>query len=1277
MTYFEPPAPVVPDLDARIRSAVNKYTRPSDPTFAAELSSASPLAVAALRDLDIEKLSRGSRAMTQPASAVGLRAATTNESTIGDPDESILGDFVRNTKELVGGLPRLPQALAGEIADLPGLPKQAGEVLSAGDSPVETLGNLANLPGLRMIPGSYVAGQFGTDGAGVKGLVDNPLFTALDVLPYASKAAGATRTVKAMEAAALPGQRVGKFSTLAKYAKPGGPTFDAAGQLERNALGRQMARAADRASETLVGNKLKATFGRRAGDIMQKSHEIAADYIDPTRASAENAPIIELRSRLDEAGKGLSAERRAELSRLAQTDFPAAKAAAVNADELAYVELAERAESTLLPENLASGDLMEIEVSLPGGRRTTEVYDARTGGKILKARAVRDRVASLASTRANLASRVPSTLDEFASSLAGSVDVPMSAAERGWLIRSELHRLDLAGYDTTALKKGLEKAKKNKASVEAFHRDLADRDLSTLAQKPFNLPARDELVRLGRSDPMVKAYLALSDAGSWQKASEVARTLAARGKFTGGVDWTDVTRHARVNARMDKALKWGEKVASDKALAAAERGAVKAVERAVPARYQRLVAEKMQSELASRVLDAQSKGLLSPDDAAKASELIALEVIDAKSLPESVRPIAREVSREVRKTWTEFAEQGMEPMFVHRTRQSKIGMAPEVKATKPSMSQVQSRVFDFGSTVDDIAVAIDAQAAELLSARASRQFQDYLIDTWSRPYDDLTASYRNFAKDAHRRNPNVSANEHMRRLIERKYRPISTYRGEVWVPRDVAEVAKAMGPKQFESAFMRTYDATMGVFRTALLPLSPRWHIYNMIGGAIMMTAEHGPGVWRELKRGWDAARNGDLANVKGMPAMGASTRSLREATQWARNVDLSTPRGKALATWDVGVGRFLGRLWDESEAVAKARRGGSAVLDRSYAFNEMFDDMYRSMSYLYGEGKALRKGMSAADAEMAGVASARKVLANWDRMTPIERSIIRSVFPWYSWTKHLLGYTMRFPFDHPIRTSITASLVQAELEDFGTGLPQALFSMIDVTGPAEFLGMDVPEGERMMLNMDGMNPFRDVGSWASLASFLGSAATGNIDPTADIGAVTAQSAPSIQFLLKMAGVDPAEGMPDPYSAVTLDPSTGQLRTVNEFNPVSGFAESIVPQSRILMDLMGQNQDFQRLLASNPEAAQRRLLSSAGLPAAVSDAATQRTVSPEKEIIKAEARRYEDVLRTKSEALRSGNLDKLDRYPRIYGDLKKRLEEARRRGLLVPDEDEIKQAIGQ
>lgn len=1243
-----------------------------------EWANATPQAREALRNVDIDRLSRGSRSLSQPASAVALRAASTGESAIGDPDEGIWSDFTRNVGEFASGLPRLPQAILGEFRDIPSAVGQIPEALKKGDNPIEDIGNLADLPGLRLLPGSFIASQFGTDKPGVQGLVDNPLFTGLDALPFVSKAAGMTKTVKAAERLAGAGERVGKFGTLTRYARPGGPVLDDAGKMVPNRIGRGLERAGEKFAGTRTGVAFNSTFGRDAGDVAQRNARIGAEVSNLKIASAENAEVLRVRELAlegEKIGADLGPVRAAELKRLYERDAadPSLAPSALTPAEARYVEIMGESDRTLAPQNVADGKLVEVDIDLPSGQTVRELYTPDVAGRIARARKYRDRATTLYGTIDGQATRAPLDHAGFIDRMAETVDVPLPAAQRGWLIRGELNRLELAGYDTRPLRNALTAAKKSAASLEAFHRSLTTLDPARLGPaRPFVLPGRAALMTLGQVDPLVKSYIALSDAGSWKKAAQVARQVGGRATPPPGFDWDSIARHARANALVDRSIAKGPQITASQ-VAKWDKKVESTIANSLPARWAPRIAEDIRSKLSAEVVDLQARGLLSADDAAKASELIALDVLDAPSLPPALKSVVREVGRDVRKTWVELADQGVSPGFVHRTSRSWMGRAPTIMAVNPSLSQVQKRVLDFGSTVDDAMVALDAQAVEILSRRGSEQFQDFLIDSFSRDIADIKSGLTVFARDAAARNPSLSPAAHLDNLVRRNWAPIQTYRGEFWVPRDIAKVAEGFGPKHINSAFLATYDKAMSAFRTSLLPLSPRWHVYNIVGGAIMATAEHGPGVWRHWRQAWDIARHGGLDDVAGLPAMGKSTRALREAHQWGRKIDLTTDVGKASALWDFAMGRKLRQWWDESLPAAQAKRGVTATLDRSYAINEMFDDFYRSMSYLYGERKGLAKYGTKEAAEEAGVAAARKVLASWDRLTPAERSIIRSVFPFYSWSKLLLGYVTRFPFDHPLRTAVTASLVRAELEDFGTGLPQSMFSLIDITGPAKFLGADVADGEKVMLNMDGMNPFRDVGSWASLVGFVGSGLTGNIDPTADIGAVTSQSSPAIQYLLGAMGVDPAEGVADPYADVTLDPTTGQLKSVNSFNPLSAIPQSIIPQSKVVFDALGRNYDYQRLLASNPDAARRRMLSSLGVPATVNP----RYITPTEEIVKAEARRYEDVSRTKSRALRSGNLDMLDRYPTVLGATKARLEEAKKKGVLEsPDEATIRAALG-
>src|SRR5207253_7769971 len=109
--------------------------------------------------------------------------------------------------------------------------------------------------------------------------------------------------------------------------------------------------------------------------------------------------------------------------------------------------------------------------------------------------------------------------------------------------------------------------------------------------------------------------------------------------------------------------------------------------------------------------------------------------------------------------------------------------------------------------------------------------------------------------------------------------------------------------------------------------------------------------------------------------------------------------------------------------------------------------------------------------------ALSRRVLIQWDNLTPIERSVIRPVLPFYGWISHILRYAYHYPIDHPFRAAVTASFARNELADLGTGMPQTLLNSL-------FLGNPDSNGKVTGINVGGLNPFRDVANYMTLGGF-------------------------------------------------------------------------------------------------------------------------------------------------------------------------------------------------
>jgi|GEM_PF-4960805 len=1300
-------APVVVDYQSRLASAVKKYTNPSSASFQASLDSASPGAVRGLQNVDARRLSSGGRALSQPVSAVGLRAATAERTQVGDPETGFFGDVQRNFGELVRGLPKLPGALYNEVYDLPrALNEDLPAALAAGrGNPVETFGNVANTGGFRMIPGAYVAGSFGTDMGGTDRIVDNPLFTALDVLPYASKAAGATRTVRAAESIARPGTRVGKYGTLARYARRGGPEIlpgggkNLAGEtidvLRPNVVGEQLTRVGDASRRTKMGGLASQAFGapsRRAARIVNRQ-EAAVNVQE--KANAADRRLLEGNAELGRLSETIGLDRQTALTRQLERDMPESAIARLPVDEQNYVrgviEIQKERTQQLL--DAAATDpnnaLTAVDITYPSGKVASEMYPTKVADKILKARDRSAKAKILRDSHDGLAAALDVSVQPGVTSatwvpdnLNRVLDSAISPKDKFAAIRAELTAAQLAGYDVASARVALLKSgRQTRASFDLFADAYRNGTIQIrppaggISYSPFQ--DVNSLIRplrsMARTDGKVAQFIKSVQEGNWGAASREAKQVSKRTVNLGGHAWDEMLKEVRLRNNVAKDLRRADRAMSESTLTDLVNTAKKLEE--APARWSENITDEIKVRLSQQLADLQAKGELSTAEAARAAEALTDGIIrDFTDVSPLLGPLKARISSDVGKTWQELADLGMEPHYVPRTSGRKAASA-SARITPGAMTveSVRARVLDFAPNVDNVAVSMNRQALQMLSVRGTRATYAELDVAMGRSFTELSAQYRDFARQSFDQSKSkiLTPTEILDQLIARDWTKTS-YQGvvdeatgrigsiETYLPRSLAANLDRLIPSEL-GLVGSLLDPVMRVFRTSLLPLSPRWHVYNIVGGAIMVTASQGPGVWLQLGKAYRETKAGspNLMNVRELPLMGGGKagRALREEQQWARGVNsLKTPSQKAVALWDMSSGNFLSRIWD-SVQVAKAREKGSAFIDWSYAKNEMFDDMYRSMAYMHGFDKALSKGMTREAAEAVGVSKARTVLQNWDEMTPLERSIIRNVFPFYSWARHILRYSFQFPFDHPLRTAVTASLVRAELEDFNTGLPQAFSSLLNVSGVRDKLFGE--SEDEVYLNLDGFNPFRDMASYGTMIAFVGSA--GQTRGT-DLGVVTSQMNPALQYMMSSVGVDPSEGLPDPYADVAFDPVSGGLVNVNSFNSLTGLPQAVVPQSKILFDLAGMNRDYQRLVASNPDAARRRLYTSVGIPAAF----TPRGVDTEAEVVKTETRRYENLSRTVSTAMRTRNFGLLDAYSHLpaVARLKARLEAADRSGEL-------------
>lgn len=586
----------------------------------------------------------------------------------------------------------------------------------------------------------------------------------------------------------------------------------------------------------------------------------------------------------------------------------------------------------------------------------------------------------------------------------------------------------------------------------------------------------------------------------------------------------------------------------------------------------------------------------------------------------------------IKNRWMKMRDAGLEPIFVHRISRPQVAgiLYPHVLETIRTPSALRARTLDATPYVQDATAGLTHQGLEFLSRDASEAFADELLKPvsegglFAKTLGELRNEYAPIAERRAQRSGDTVALE-LDNLIKKNWETfdptsilpwakgknnrftLANETGQTWIPKPIAKNIRAMHEPS-RGGLKAAVDPVMGVFRTAVLPLSVRWHVNNIFGGGLMAAAEDPKilfnlGRARELiNTGKVTGKNGEIQMSRNMAlALGSSSRPHLEA-QFAAGTQL----GNIMRT--INAERIAGN----AEMFQKM---GSKLVQKSYDFNAHMDDMYRAAAYLTGYERALTKSggkASIQETQAAGEALARKVLQTWTDLTPLERSIMRYVFPFYGFSQHIVRYALRYPMDHPFRVAVMGSLARTEMNDLGTALPEKFLNSF-------FLGKPDKNGNVKSIQLGGMNPFSDVADYFTLTGMLGKAN------------------PLFQVVAEQFGIDPQTGAPELYPDLYFDAKTGRLAARSK-NPVQSLIAHTIPQSQVLLGLTHASQDFKDLMARDPAAAQRQIRSQLGFPILF------RQINIPQEEAKTEIARSEAAQEALRTALKTGKDQEANRF---------------------------------
>jgi hypothetical protein len=252
---------------------------------------------------------------------------------------------------------------------------------------------------------------------------------------------------------------------------------------------------------------------------------------------------------------------------------------------------------------------------------------------------------------------------------------------------------------------------------------------------------------------------------------------------------------------------------------------------------------------------------------------------------------------------------------------------------------------------------------------------------------------------------------------------------------------------------------------------------------------------------------------------------------------------------------------------VYQAKRAGMDVAkfipNRLAKLEENIMDMYRVSTYLSAKGRGLDHGTAL---EMA-----HKVFVDIGGMSIMERNVIKQIFPFYAFTRHLFRYLFTYPVDYPLRAATISQFGEMEQADWKSGLPRSYMSLL-------WLGQPDSKGNVLTLDMKNTNPFRSFANDFSFAGFFSSLS------------------PFLSGPLAAIGVDTLSGTTQLYPGTTYNPQTGSLQATPPPGGLISLAESFVPQVGLLDHYLGLTASTRYLARFSPRSYHEQLYNMLNMP---------------------------------------------------------------------------------
>lgn len=556
----------------------------------------------------------------------------------------------------------------------------------------------------------------------------------------------------------------------------------------------------------------------------------------------------------------------------------------------------------------------------------------------------------------------------------------------------------------------------------------------------------------------------------------------------------------------------------------------------------------------------------------------------------------RQLFTDIRDNWIQLAQEGYDPVWVHHVPPSRYENALKPRLLPDHESrpgQWRDVVTNFGPGVMDIAVGLGGASAEIISRRYTTQFLHEHVIPFARDKAEVREQIIQQLTDSGvRPRSSFGIMGEVERIMKKQYRDFDPQRfGMKWPSITREGLVLPVGMDRALNAFTRNfqyvpirgiYDRTMKVYKYSVLA-GPKQASDAIFGGMLTVMLRE-PKALFKMRDAFVMMKEGKVPE------------------ELAHNFyDLDTDK-----LWHLAAGKTMGRVMLEAAKFAP---------ERLAKLEEGVTTMYRAATYLSAAERGVKKGLTPKMAEEVGLRTAYKTLVDFDGMSHLERAVLRNVFPFYSFMRYTMQFILTYPSDHPLRTSILSRFADMEKRDHEGQAGE----LAEKWGNYFFLGDPDENGNVLAVDYRSLNPFQSVANSFTLAGFLGS-----INPLVTAG-------------FEAAGVNTLTATPDLYPEMAYDPETGST-TARRGNVGMILAGNILPPIEGVDAFLTLSDKMRRLKEKNPEAYRRALFQHLHMPFAFGN------VNVPYEGAKAQMGKVRGAREELSAALMSGDWERVKRY---------------------------------